>query len=89
MNCPACGRKIPEDDADAPTRPKKKRFTVLEPPSEEGLLDHLLEDIVSKYQEVWPDLLAPVTTQGWRYKATAFAFQAVIDANLIPSEVGK
>ena len=88
MNCPTCNRPIPEEKSDDPTRPKKPRFTLLIPPGEEGLLDHLLEDIVLKYQEVWPDLLGPTSEQGWRYKATAFAFQAVIDANIVPSEVG-
>lgn len=86
--CDSCGRPLPNEESDAPTGPKKQRVNLVVPIGEEGVLEDLLEQLVEKYQSVWPDDLGPVGAAGWKYRAVSFAAYAALTANLEPSEVG-
>jgi hypothetical protein len=54
---------------------------------EEGELDGMLEQIVERYKEVWPDLL-PVSDSHWRYRCLHLALYHVLTLNLTPAEEG-
>lgn len=76
------------------SRPKRSKIVVYEPHGEEGVLEDLLEQLVSRYQHVWPDQLSEVGSRHWRYKVLHFAAYSLLTAphdvvkRLLPSEKG-
>ena len=80
--------------AQGSSRPKRSKVVIYEPHGEDGTLDELLEQLVEKYQSIWPDELSEVGSRHWRYKALHFAIYSLVTAppdvaaRLLPSEQG-
>lgn len=91
--CSGCNRPV-HTVAQGSSRPKRSKVVIYEPHGEEGELDDLLEQLVARYQKVWPDELSEAGVRFWRYKALHFALYSLITASpdvvsrLLPSEKG-
>lgn len=85
--CEGCNRPVPEVKSTEPVA-RRTRITITEPAGEEGVLEDLLIQLVEKYRAVWPDELAPVGADHWKYRAVHFAAYAALTADLVPRETG-
>lgn len=91
--CSGCNRPV-HTVVQGPSRPKRSKVVVYEPAGEEGELEGLLDQLVERYQRVWPDELSEVGSRHWRYKALHFALYSLLTApeevvsRLLPTETG-
>lgn len=85
--CPTCNRPMPrEKEDDGTPKPKRSRFTLLVPEGEEGVLDEMLDQLVTKYRAVWGGI--EISEKGWRYRACHLGLYTALQAPL-PSEEGE
>lgn len=98
VECPGCQRTIPKVKADSMTGPGRARFVAAIPAGQEDVLDDLLVQIVTKYQEQWPlDYAAMrngvglevVGGRAWKWYALHFAAYAVLMAPGLEPETGE
>jgi hypothetical protein len=80
--CPTCNQKI-KHEHEGPTGPKRSRFTVAEPPGEEGVLEDLLIQFVERLKPTWDgDGYGAISVgdRTWKYRGSHAGFYAMATA---------